>query len=209
MILKFSLRLSVENKTKYRFNFKITKSKTMRKLFILVVLTCLGIQGFSQGKLNKISVNPIQLFGFNITNLEYERGFNEGKLGVSFFYGTTGRATRKIGGYTLFVAEQNVNVKGYTNSISQNSFWYGGQLSVVSARIYDLNNWDNQAYNIGTLGLTGKIGYQFILESFYLDFFGGLGYAITNDLFGDAVYSGDVEEVNLLLTYGIKMGIAF
>ncbi len=181
----------------------------MRKVFILFMLTCLGIQGFSQEKLNKISVNPIQLFGYNITNLEYERGFNDGKIGVSFFYGTTGSATRRNGGYTMYVTEQNVNVKGYSNSISQNSFWYGGQLSVASANIYDFESWDNSATNIGTLGLTGKIGYQFILKSFYLDFFGGLGYALTNDLFGDAEYSGDVEEVNLLLTYGIKMGIAF
>jgi hypothetical protein len=181
----------------------------MRKHFILLVLTFIGMQGFSQEKLNKLSVNPIQLFGFNITNFEYERGFNEGKLGVSFFYGTSGMANRKTGDYDMYVSEQNVAVKGYLNNISQNSFWYGGQISVASASIYDTDDYDNRATDIGTLGITGKIWYQFIIKSFYLDFFGGLGYALTNDLFGQAIYNGNVEETKILYTYGIKTGIAF
>ena len=63
---------------------------------------------------------------YNIPNFEYERGFNDGKLGVSFFYGSTGNATREIEGYDLYASEQNVNVKFYNTNISQNSFWYGG-----------------------------------------------------------------------------------
>lgn len=48
-----------------------------------------------------------------------------------------------------------------------------------------------------------------MLNSFYLDLHVGLGYALTNDLFGDAEYSGDISESKLLIPYGIKMGIAF
>ena len=200
----------------------MSRSKTMKKQLIFLSLVFIGMQGFSQEKTNKLSMNPIQLFGFNITNFEYERGFNEGKLGVAFFYGNTGNATRAIGGYKMYLAEQNISIKGYLNSISKSSFWYGGQLSVASGDIiydYDFNSeyneeerdkyFNNRAIDIGTLGVTGKVGYQLILGSFYLDFFGGLGYALTNDLFGDAEYSGEVEEVKLLLTYGIKTGIAF
>lgn len=167
------------------------------------------VHGFSQEKLNKLSVNPLQLFGFNITNFEFERGFNDGKIGVSFFYGKTGSATRRIGGYDMYVTEQNTSIKAYTRTISQNSFWYGGQLSVASADIYDRNDFNNRATDIGTLAISGKTGYQFILKSFYLDFFGGLGYALTNNLFGEAMYSGDVYETKILLTWGIKTGIAF
>ena len=180
-----------------------------KQLVLLLLLACFSIQGFSQEKLNKISVNPIQLFGFNMTNFEYERGFDEGKLGISFFYGKTGSSTRNIDGLTTYMSEQNFSIKSYTNNISQSSFWYGGQVSVSSANIFDLEDWNNRASNIGTLGLTGKMGYQFILKSFYFDLFGGLGYALTNDLFGDVQYSGNIEETNLLLTYGIKMGIIF
>ena len=182
----------------------------MKTKFTFILLTCFSLQGFSQDKLNKLSVNPIQLFVFNITNLEYERGFCDGKLGVSFFYGGTGRTTRSIGRYRMYMTEQNISVKGYTRGINNNSFWYGGQLSVASSSIYSIsyNNY-NSAGNVGTLGLTGKAGYQFVLKSFYLDFFGGLGYAITNDLFGKATYTGDVKETKLLLIYGIKTGIAF
>ena len=55
--------------------------------------------------MNKLSVNPIQLFGFNFTNFEYERGFNDGKIGVSFFYGISGIATTEIGDYDMCVSE--------------------------------------------------------------------------------------------------------
>lgn len=130
-------------------------------------------------------------------------------MGVSFFYGTTGNSTRVIDGITAYVTEQNVSIKSYSKSISKSSFWYGGQLSVASGSIYEEEGYNNRATGIGTLGLTGKLGYQFILKSFYLDFFGGIGYALTNDLFGSAEYSGNITENNLLLTYGIKTGIAF
>lgn len=179
-------------------------------------------QGFAQEKLNKLSVNPIQLIGFDIMNVEYERGFIDGKLGVSFFYGRTGNATPTIGDYRVYVTEQNVSVKGYLRSISKSSFWYGGQVSVATANVYydydsdkpyDAAEYEkyqnNRATNIGTLGLTGKFGYQFILGSFYIDVYGGLGYAVTNNLFGNAVYKGDVKETNKLLIYGVKMGLAF
>lgn len=178
----------------------------MRKRLIFLSLIFMSIQGFSQEKLNKLSVNPIQLFGFNITNFEYERGFIDGKLGVSFYYGMTGMASRSIGGYSVYIAEQNISIKGYSRSIDNNSFWYGGQLSVASGSIWGDNG---SATNVGTLGLSGKLGYQLIIKSFYLDFYGGLGYALTNNLFGDVSYSGGVSETKLLLIYGIKTGIAF
>lgn len=194
----------------------------MKKTLIFLSLVLLTIQGFSQEKLNKLSVNPIQLFGINLTNFEYERGFNDGKLGVSFYYGTTGDATRAVGDYKMYLTEQNVSIKRYLKSISNSSFWFGGQVSVASGRIvydydfdsdYDDKEYEkyvnNRATNIGTLGLTGKAGYQFVIGSFYLDFYGGLGYALTNNLFGNVEYKGDVEEEKILLIYGVKVGIAF
>ncbi len=181
----------------------------MKTRITLLLLIGISINGFAQERMNKVSVNPLQLFVFNITNLEYERGFNDGKLGVSFFYGETGNTTREIGGIVAFVTEQNVSVKSYSKSIAESSFWYGGQLSVASGDIFDTDNFDNRANGIGTLGLAGKLGYQLILKSFYLDFFGGVGFALTNDLFGTAEYSGDITASNILFTYGIKTGIVF
>jgi len=194
----------------------------MKKVMFFLSLAFMLTQGFAQEKLNKLSVNPIQLLGFDIMNIEYERGFIDGKLGVSFYYGRTGSATPTIGDYRFYVSEQNVTIKGYLRSISKSSFWYGGQVSVASANVYyDFDSskpfdqveyekyQNNRATNIGTLGLTGKIGYQFIVRSFYIDVYGGLGYALTNNLFGNAVYKGDLEETNRLLIYGVKMGLAF
>jgi hypothetical protein len=180
----------------------------MKKKVIILILSSISVLGYSQEKLNKLSVNPVQLFYLNISNFEYERGFNEGKIGVSFYYGQTGSAIRNISGNRIYSTEQNVTLKQYSKSISKSSFWYGGQLSITSANIYS-NDFYYRATNIGTLGLTGKFGYQFIIKSFYLDFFGGLGYALTNDLFGDAAYAGNISETKLLLIAGIKTGIAF
>lgn len=181
----------------------------MKTRFAAAVFTMLSISAFSQERLNKVSVNPLQLFGFNIVNFEYERGFNEGKLGVAFFYGRTGNTTRKIGDIRAFLTEQNVSVKSYSKSIDETSLWYGGQLSVASGDIIDFDDFDNSARGIGTLGITGKLGYQFILDSFYLDFFAGLGFAVTNDLFGTAQYTGDITESRVLPILGLKTGIAF
>ena len=92
-------------------------------------------------------------------------------------------------------------------SITESSFW--SVISVASGNFIDVKDVNNRAFGVGTLGLSGKFGYQFILNSFYLDFFGSVGYALTNDLFGTASYNGNIEEANILLTIGIKTGIAF
>ena len=192
----------------------------MKKYIIILVLATISNTGKAQEKMNRLSINPIQLIGFNITNFEYERGFADGKLGVSFYYGNTGNTTRPIGGYNIYINEQNFSIKKYIRAISNSSFWYGGQISVASGSIrYDLPEnatfadydkyFDNGAYNIGTLGISGKFGYQFIIKSFYIDFYGGAGYAITNNLFRKAVYKGEIEETKFLLNYGLKLGIAF
>lgn len=159
-----------------------------------------------QGKLKKLSINPFYLIGTNILNFEYERGFVDGKLGVSFYYGRTGGATREILGIKSYTSEQTISLKTYSKSISSTSLWYGGQISVISGSIYVDNE---SAYGIGKLGLSGKVGYQFIIRSFYLDFYGGAGYAVTNDLFGSIVYNGDLTISKYILLFGIKTGIAF
>lgn len=178
----------------------------MKTSLILALLSCLCLQGFSKEKFNKLSVNPIQLFVYGITNFEYERGFNDGKLGVAFFYGMSGMTTREIGDHKAYASEQNVSVKRYSNNFSTNSFWYGGQISVATASVWGD---EGQAFDIGTLCVSSKSGYQVILNSFYLDFFGSLGYVVTNDLYGKATYEGDVAESNIILFLGVKMGIAF
>lgn len=178
----------------------------MKKITFFVIIAFITVKCYSQEKVNKLSVNPIQLFVYNIVNFEYERGFNDGKVGISFFYGATGRSTREIQGYRIYMTEQNASIKRYLKNISTNSFWYGGQLSVVSSSIY--GNYGS-ASNIGTLGITGKLGYQFIIKSFYLDFFGGVGYALTTDLFGTSSFVGGVTEAKISPIIGIKTGIAF
>ncbi len=182
----------------------------MKTSTFIFLMTLISVQSFSQEIRNKLSVNPGQLFVFSMTNFEYERGFNNGKLGVSFFLGTTNLTVRPIGGLIRTGTEQNFNLKFYSKSFSTSSFWYGGQLSVASGSIYEAGDfWNNRASGLGTVGISGKLGYQFLIQSFYLDFYGGVGYAITNNLFGQAQYIGRFTESRLLIPYGIKMGIAF
>lgn len=181
----------------------------MNKRILLVVLIIGFIcEGVAQDKKNKISVNLPQLFVFNITNIEYERSFNEGKLGIAFFYGRTGNTTIEINNKQVYFVEQNVSVKRYLKSFSERSFWYGGQLSVASADVFSSDD-SGETLNQGTLGVFGTLGYQFIIKSFYVDAFAGLGYALTNDLFGNVSYSGNESDTKLLGTFGLKMGVAF
>lgn len=181
----------------------------MKTKIAFLMLTMLTLRGVAQEKMNKVSVNPLQLFVFNIGNVEYERGFRGGKLGVSFYYGRTGNTTRTFRGLRTFVTEQQVSIKHYPGTIAASGLWYGGQVSVASGNVYSPDVYNDRAYDIGTLGLTGKFGYQYIHKSFYLDFFGGVGYALTNNLFGKATYLGGVSEAKILFTYGIKTGIVF
>jgi hypothetical protein len=147
----------------------------MKKFIWISIMVLTGIQTFSQDKMNKVSINPIYLFLQNITNMEYERGFSDGKLGISAYIGWTGYATRELFVYESWTNEQNISLKFYPNSISSRSFWYGGQLSVVTSNVYKVDNYDERATGIGTLGLFAKFGYQFIFKSFYLDLTGSLG----------------------------------
>jgi len=181
----------------------------MKKSLIYICLSLLSLQGFSQDKINKFSVDPIKLIGFNMTNFEFERGFLDGKLGVSFYFGRTAGATRNIGDYTRYIVEQNVSIKGYLKTIGMNSFWYGGEVLVSSGSVSHNENNKIGARNLGTLGFTTKMGYQFIIKSFYLDFYGGIGYALTNNLYGNVEYRGGYEEPQLLVVFGLKTGIAF
>lgn len=174
-------------------------------------------------QLNKVSTNPLQLFVFGLNNIEYERGFREGKFGLSFYGSMSGSSVPAHGGYEFHGAEQSFSFKVYTNKFDRNSFWYGGKLSLATGDIfydYDFSSSmyddpefqkyiNNRAIDISTLGLTGIAGYQFILSNFYLDLFGGIGYAVTNDLFGGAEYLGEIEESDLLLNYGLRVGVSF
>ena len=179
------------------------------KTFLFSLLFILTVNLFAQQKLNKLSVNPIQLFGYNRLNVEYERGFSEGKYGISLYMGCTGNSTRKIHGQYSWLSEQNAAIRFYSKSMDKSSFWYGGMVSVSSGNIYDENG-IAQATNIGALGVQATSGYQFIIKSFYLNTYLGAGYSLTNDLLGSAEYSGDIAEPsNWLLTYGFKMGFCF
>lgn len=174
---------------------------------ILMFLTTTTV--YSQEKMNRIVVNPIQLFGYNRLNAEYERGFNQGKYGISFYLGRTGNSTRKVHGQYSYLSEQNVGFKRYTKFIDRSCFWYGGLLSVTSGDIFDENRIDS-ATNIGALGLLGSGGYQILIKHFYLSVYLNFGYAITNDLFGSAKYTGNFgRPTDFLLAYGLKLGMAF
>ena len=189
------------------------------KLFALLLAVSLALPVLAQDNMNKISVNPVQLFLLGIQNVEYERGFKEGKLGVSFYYGRSVVNPPEVFKVMSYLSEQNISIKGYSNSIGENSFWYGGQLSVASGYLKkstsssfdDYYYYDDTDYSeayVNTLGLTGKIGYQFIAKNFYFDIFGGLGFAY-NDLYDGSYYSGEFKESNVALLLGLKTGISF
>jgi hypothetical protein len=179
------------------------------KTYLFSLFFIISSSSFAQQKMNKLSVNPIQLFGYNRLNVEYERGFNAGNYGISFYMGRTGNAARKIHGQYAWLSEQNVTLKFYSKNMYKSSIWYGGTVSVASGNIYDENGID-QATNIGALGILATSGYQLIVKSFYINLYLGAGYSLTNDLFGSAQYAGDISKpTNWLLTYGFKMGICF
>lgn len=82
-------------------------------------------------------------------------------------------------------------------------------ISVSSGNITSADGLD-RASNIGALGILGVTGYQFMIRSFFIDPFIGVGYAVTNDLFGSAEYTGDIgRPTDWLLTYGFKIGFCF
>jgi hypothetical protein len=179
------------------------------KLLGLIFVSLITTSVYSQEKLNKLSINPIQILGYNRLNVDYERGFSQGKFGINFYFGHTGNSTRKIHGQYSYLSEQSVGFKRYIKNIDKTCFWYGGLLSVSSGDIFDENMIDS-ATNIGALGILGSGGYQILVKHFYLNVYLNFGYAITNDLFGSAKYTGDIgRPTDFLLTYGLKIGIAF
>jgi hypothetical protein len=179
------------------------------KTFLVTLLFLITASTHAQVKMNKVSINPVQLFGYNRLNMEYERGFSKGKYGIGIYMGQTGNSTRKIHGQYSWLSEQNVVLKFYSKNMEKSSFWYGGKVSVSSGNIYDENGFD-KATNIGALGILAMSGYQIVVNSFYVDPYLGAGYSLTNDLFGSAKYTGDISQPsNWLLVYGFKIGICF
>jgi hypothetical protein len=179
------------------------------KNLLTVLLIIISVYSAAQERLNKISISPIQLIGYNRLNVEYERGFNEGKYGIGIYIGRTGNSTRKIHGLYSYLSEQNVAVKFYQKKMDRSSFWYGPMISVTSGNIFSDNGID-KASNIGALGILGCTGYQFILKSLYINPYLCAGYSVTNDLFGSAEYQGDIgKPTEWLLTYGFKMGFCY
>ncbi len=179
--------------------------KTLLIIFFSVFTVCV----YSQNYKNKLSFSPIKLLGFNQLNLDYERGFRDGKIGIFVDFAHTGNATRKIHGQYSYLSEQGFGIKRYTKNFDKTCFWYGGMLTVASGNIFDENKIDS-ATNIGALGILGSAGYQIMIKQFYLGFYLNFGYAITNDLFGTAEYTEDMgKPTDFLLAYGLKMGFVF
>lgn len=178
-------------------------------VLFVVLAVIVPIQSLSQQRLNKLSFSPIQLLGFNQLNLEYERGFKSSNIGISVYLSSTGNAFRKVHGQYSKLSEQNFSLKYYSNAIDSSSFWFGGILSVASGNIYDENGIDS-AKNIGSLGIQFTTGYQFIFKSLYINPYLSAGYSITNDLFGSAEYTGNINKPSQwILTYGFKIGMCF
>lgn len=190
-------------------NNVIQITSTKMKHFSILVFCLITLSVHSQSQLQKLSVNPIQLLGYNKLNAEFERVFGKGKEGIGFYIGQTGNASPKIHGQYSRLSEENIFYKHYLKSFSSSSFWYGAMISVSSGEIHSENGLD-KASNIGALGILGITGYQFIVKSFYITPYLGAGYAITNNLFGSAEYTGNIgKPTNGLLTYGFKTGICF
>lgn len=154
-------------------------------------------------------MDPVSLIVSGMNNFEFERGFSEGKFGVSFYYGKTGNSTRVVGGYKIYNTEQAVAFSYYFKNFDKSSFWLGPRLSFTSSTIVDDKNPSNYANNIGTLGLSASLGYQFALGSFHLSPFFAFGYALTDNLWGKAVYHGNLKSNPIIINYGLKTGIAF
>lgn len=180
-----------------------------KKCYVLIAILMISVKGFAQEKKSKFSVDPYQLGLLNVLNFEYERSFNDGELGVAFYYGNSGNVPGKLGDTRMNFSEQSIALKKYAKSFSTNSFWSGIQLSVTSGLVNEIDHYSGETWDVGTLGLSAKVGYQVIVKSFYLDVHAGLGYAITNKLFGEIYSYDEVSEERLLTPYGIKMGIIF
>lgn len=178
--------------------------------YLLLLIMGLNLTGtYAQNKLNKLSLNPIELLGYNRLNVEFERGFRQGKMGISLYIGHTGVASRKIHDEFSQLSEESVAVRFFTKAMDKSSYWYGAMISVSSGNITSADGLD-RASNIGALGILGVTGYQFMIRSFFIDPFIGVGYAVTNDLFGSAEYTGDIgRPTDWLLTYGFKIGFCF
>lgn len=179
------------------------------KTFLFFFLACSAIVSNAQDRLNSLSVNPIQLFGYNRLNIEYSRGFNQGKYAIGIYLGRTGNSARKIHGQYGYYSEQSFSINFFNKKMDQSSLWYGGRVTVASGDLYDENGID-QATGIGSLGILAGIGYQFVIRSFFISPYIHAGYAITNDLFGSAEYTEDMgKPTKGLLTYGFKAGFCF
>jgi hypothetical protein len=61
------------------------------------------VSAFAQTGMNKLSINPIELIVYNHLNMEFERGFHNGRYGVSFYMGRTGNASRAAHGQYSFI----------------------------------------------------------------------------------------------------------
>lgn len=179
------------------------------KTFFVLLLSSMMLAGNAQDRLNSLTVNPINLFGYNRLNLEYSRGFNQGKYAISIYLSKTGNSARKIHGQYGYYSEQSISFNFFSKKMDQSSLWYGGTVTVASGDLYDDNGID-QATGIGSLGILAGIGYQFVIRSFCISPFIHAGYALTNDLFGSAEYTEDMgKPTKGLLTYGFKAGYCF
>lgn len=92
--------------------------------YLLLLLMGLNLSGANaQDKLNKLSLNPIELLGYNRLNIEFERGFGQGKMGISLYIGHTGVASRKIHDEFSQLSEESVAVRFFTKAIDKSSYW--------------------------------------------------------------------------------------
>jgi hypothetical protein len=180
----------------------------MRTAFFILIVSLYTVV-YSQDKMNKLSVSPIQLIGYNRLNIEFERGFNNGKYGCALYLGQTGNASRLIHNQYSTLSEQNVAFKFYGKSIDRSCFWYGGLVSVTSGNLYSKDKTESST-NISSLGLQATGGYQFFIQSFYANLYVSSGYSVTNNLFGSATFNDNWDcPSHIILAYGIKAGFKF
>lgn len=154
-------------------------------------------------------MNPVSLIMAGMNNLEYERGFAEGKIGIAFYYGKTGNTIKANNGYRINASEQSVALHAYIKNIGKPALWFGPKLSFISSDITDNNNPGNRATGIGTLGLSMSLGVQLVLGGLYISPYFSFGGALTNDLWGEVHYYGNLTPNRLIINYGLKTGIAF
>jgi len=172
-------------------------------------LYIIGICFFSYANTNTISVNPVQLFLFSMYNLEFEGALSDNST-FSVFLGITGNAFPDFMKVEQNMREQRLGYKFYPQRKAPSGFYVGPNISLTTGSLYSS---EYTISKISALGLSAETGYRWMLGKFGIAPFGGFGWTITHDLFGQKVEyttgEGEIKLLPIFWYYGLKIGWAW